>query len=438
MIRNYFFALYCATSSFAYTQSIDTAKLNTYFNTLKQHDKFMGSVAVSKNGTIVYTKSTGFSDVATSSVATEHSGYRIGSISKTFTAVLVMKAVEENKLTLNQSIEPFFPGIRQYKKITIQDLLNHRSGIHNFTDDKKYLSWNTKSKTKSELVKIIATGGVDFKPGKKAAYSNSNYVLLTYILEDVFRQSYATLIQTYIAQPLNLRNTYVGQEIKPQENECRSYSYTNGWKEAPETAASIPLGSGGIVSTPTDLVRFSDGLFTGKLISKESLTNMQTMQDGVGSGLFILPFYEKTGYGHRGGIDKFTSVFSYFPEDSISFALVSNGTNYNNNEIPLTVLNAVFERPFEVPDFSVYTIDPTTLDQYIGNYSSEQIPLQITISKEGDNLIAQATGQNPKPLTASKAHTFRFDETGIVLQFIPAENMIHLQQGGSLFVFVRN
>ena len=158
------------------------------------------------------------------------------------------------------------------------------------------------------------------------------------------------------------------------------------------------------------------------------------MQDGVGSGLFILPFYEKTGYGHRGGIDKFTSVFSYFPEDSISFALVSNGTNYNNNEIPLTVLNAVFERPFEVPDFSVYTIDPTTLDQYTGNYSSEQIPLQITISKEGDNLIAQATGQSPKPLTASAAHTFRFDETGIVLQFIPAENVMHLQQGGSLFV----
>lgn len=437
MIRNYFFLVCCAMTTLAHAQTMDTAKLNAYFNTLEQHDKFMGSVAVSHKGILVYTKTIGYADAASGEKATEQSNYRIGSISKTFTAVLILKAVEANKLRLDQSIEPFFPGIKPYKHITIRNLLNHRSGIYNFTDNKKYLNWNTEPKTRSELVKIIAKGGIDFKPGTKAAYSNSNYVLLTYILEDVFQQPYEELIQQYIVQPLKLEQTYMGRKIDPETGECRSYYYADGWKEAAETAISIPLGSGGIVSTPSDLVVFSDALFTGKLISKENLIFMQTMQDGVGSGLFQLPFYEKIGYGHRGGIDKFTSVFSYFPEDSISFALISNGTNYSNNEIPLVVLNAVFEKPFEIPDFSEYAIDPAELDQYMGSYSSEQIPLQITISKENNHLIAQASGQSPKPLKASAMHTFRFDETGIVLQFEPTQNTMHLQQGGSTFVFVR-
>lgn len=437
MIRNYFFLLCCTISISVCAQTIDTAKLNAYFDTLEGHDKFMGSVAVSHKGQLVYTKTIGYSDAASLTRATEQSKYRIGSISKTFTAVLVLKAVEENRLELNQSVGSFFPGINGYKNITIRDLLNHRSGIHNFTDNKKYLNWNTEPKTKSELVKIIAKGGSDFKPGTKAAYSNSNYVLLTYILEDVFQQSYAELIRTYIAQPLQLHNTYMGKEITTQANECHSYSYADGWKKASETAISIPLGSGGIVSTPSDLVTFSDGLFTGKLLTKESMRSMQTIQDGFGLGLFQIPFYEKIGYGHRGGIDKFTAVFSYFPEDSVSFALISNGTNYSNNEIPLAVLNAVFGKLVEIPDFSEYAVDPATLDKYTGNYSSEQIPLQITLSKEGDHLIAQATGQLPKPLKASAAHTFRFDETGIVLRFEPTNNTMYLQQGGSTFVFMR-
>src|SRR5690554_5933894 len=108
-------------------QSIDRAKLDNYFNALEENNKFMGSVAVSQNGDIIYTNSVGYADFENKVKANEETKYRIGSISKTFTAVLVLKAVEENKLELDQTIEKFFPTIKNAKKITIENLLRHRS-----------------------------------------------------------------------------------------------------------------------------------------------------------------------------------------------------------------------------------------------------------------------------------------------------------------------
>jgi D-alanyl-D-alanine carboxypeptidase len=156
--------------------NFDKTKLDNYFNALEQNNKFMGSVAVSKNGEIIYTKSIGFADIENNLKATENSKYRIGSISKSFTTVLVLKAIEQKKLDLNQSIDKWFPTIKNAKQITVKHLLSHRSGIHNFTNDKDYLTYNTQRKTEEEMVEIIAKGGSDFQPDSKAEYSNSNFV----------------------------------------------------------------------------------------------------------------------------------------------------------------------------------------------------------------------------------------------------------------------
>ncbi|MEG1026786.1 MAG: serine hydrolase domain-containing protein, partial [Flavobacterium sp.] len=161
--------------------TFDKKKLDHYFDTLEQNNKFIGSVSVSKDGEIIYSKSVGFADVESKIKATDKTKYRIGSISKSFTAVLVLKAVENNKLDLSTTINKWFPTISNGDKITVKQLLNHRSGIHNFTDDSDYLDWNTQSKTEKEMIEIISKGGSDFTPDSKAEYSNSNYVLLTYI-----------------------------------------------------------------------------------------------------------------------------------------------------------------------------------------------------------------------------------------------------------------
>lgn len=422
-------------SQTGFAQNFNKAKLDSFFNALEVNNKFMGSVAISENGQIIYKNSIGFVELENKTRADENSKYRIGSVSKTFTSVLVLKGVEEKKIDLNQTIDKYFPGIENANMITIRHLLNHRSGIHNFTDDSDYLTWHTKPKTEKELVDIIIKAGSDFKPDSKSQYSNSNFVLLSYILEKSFQNTYTNLLKKYITQPIGLKNTHLGGKINPAENECKSYRYTGTWKTEPETDISIPLGAGGIVSTPSDLVKFSDELFSGKLLKPENLEIMKTINGQYGMGLFQIPFYDRKGYGHTGGIDGFSSVFSHFSDGNISYALTSNGTNFNNNDISIAVLSAFYDRPYEIPEFSTFNLSSVDLDKYLGIYSSDQIPLMITISKENNTLIAQATGQSPFPLEPTAKDTFKFDLAGVIMEFNPTEKTFLLKQGGGQFLF---
>lgn len=417
--------------------NFDKAKLDNYFNVLEENNKFMGSVAVSKNGEIIYTKTIGLADVENNVKATESSKYRIGSISKSFTTVLVLKAVEEKKFDLNQTIDKWFPAITNAKQITVKHLLSHRSGIHNFTDDKDYLTWNTQPKTEKEMIEIIAKSGSDFKPDSKAEYSNSNFVILTYILEKTFVKSYSDLLQEFIVKPIGLTNTYVFGKINPSNKECKSYSFSETWKLETETDFTIPLGAGAITSTPSDLTKFADALFSGKLLKTESLEIMKTVKDGYGIGLFQIPFYKSIGYGHTGGIDGFSSVYSHFPGDKISYALISNGTNMNNNDISIAVLSAVYDKPYEIPVFTTYNLTSEDLDKYLGVYASKQTPLKITITKDGNSLIAQATGQPAFTLEATEKDKFKFDQAGAKFKFNPAEKTMILFQGGGQIKFTK-
>jgi CubicO group peptidase (beta-lactamase class C family) len=417
--------------------NFDKAKLDNYFNTLEKNNKFMGSVAVSKNGEMIYTKSIGFADVENQVKATENSKYRIGSISKSFTAVMILKAVEEKKLTLDQTIDKWFPSIINANKITVKYLLSHRSGIHNFTDERDYLTWYTQKKTEKEMVEIIEKIGSDFNPDSKAAYSNSNFLLLSYILEKTYVKSYSELLQELIVKPISLKNTYVFGKINPNNSECKSYSFIESWKVAPETDFSIPLGAGAIISTSTDLTKFADALFGGKLLKAESLEIMKTLKDGYGIGLFQIPFYESIGYGHTGGIDGFRSVYSHFASNNISYALISNGINFNNNDISIAVLSAVYDKPYDIPDFTTSKLTSEELDKYLGVYASKQISLKITITKDRNTLIAQATGQSAFPLEATDKDKFKFDQAGVKLEFKPADKTMLLFQGGSQIIFTK-
>ena len=175
--------------STSFAQTLNTVKLDSLFQILETKDKFMGSIAISENGKLLYTKSIGKDDIETDRHSSILTKYRIGSISKMFTSCLIFKAVEDGKINLNQTIEKYFPTIVNANKITIGNLLNHRSGIHNFTNDENYLSYNTEPKSEKQMIEIIANGKSDFEPNSKADYSNSNYVLLSYILEKTYKKS---------------------------------------------------------------------------------------------------------------------------------------------------------------------------------------------------------------------------------------------------------
>jgi|GEM_PF-31085 len=421
--------------NFANAQNTEHTKLDNFFSILEENDRFHGSVAVSQNGEIIYSKAIGYADIETNASNNTETKFRVGSISKTFTAALIMKAVELNKIGLDATINRYFPTVENADKITIRHLLNHRSGINNFTD-KEYLSWYTKPATRANLLDEIMARGNGFEPDTDHSYSNSNYVLLTFILEDVFGKPYPQLLEEYIVNPLGLENTAYGKKINPTLNEANSYQLETEWDIEPETHMSIPLGAGGIISTPTDLCLFIDALFDGKIVSTQYVEQMKPVEnEEYGFALYDIDFDDETGLGHGGAIDAFTSTLAYFKEDDLSIAITCNGSNYGKHDIAIAVLNEVFGRPYELPTFEFVELSSNELDQYLGVYECDKLPMDITISKDENQLLLKVTGQTPSVLNAEGDHKFSIMQYGVKVEFIPSEKKMLLEQEGMKFDF---
>ncbi len=420
-----------------FAQQIDFRKLDSLIYTLESNDKFMGSIAVAREGNVIYTSSAGYSDTESGLKADKMSRYRIGSISKMFTAILVFKAIEEGKLSLDMTLDRFYPSVENSKTITIADMLNHHSGIHSVTDNKDYLEWNTKPIAKKDMVKLISEGKSEFEPKSKAKYSNSNYILLSFILEDVYGKSYRDILNKKIIKPLSLVYTEMPSNSKKLKGECNSYKFTDRWTKEGDTDPSVPVGAGAIVSTPSDMVLFIDNLFSGKLLTDASLKQMTTIKDGFGHGIFPLPFYDKKLFGHTGGIDGFASILAINPDDRISVALTSNGNNFNINNIFSAVYSCVYGKPFSIPSFSKITISKELVQKYSGIYSSKQLPFKIEISSEGEKVFAQATNQNRFEIEATAPDTLCSSDRSIVFVFKPETSEMTLTQSGFTFTFTK-
>lgn len=408
-------------------------RLDSLMNALEQNNKFMGSLAISKAGKPIYVRACGYADVEHKVAAQTETKYRIGSVSKVFTAVMIFQLIEEKKLSLDTRLAQFFPEIPNADRITISNLLNHRSGIHNFTDS-VYMTYYTKPKTQKELLDIFKSYPPEFNPGEKMQYSNTNYVLLGYIIERVTKKDYDSNLQKRICKKLGLKNTYYGSKIRIANREAYSYTYDGKyWVIEPETDMSIPHGAGGIVSTATDLVVFINGLFNNKLVQQSSLDEMLKLEDRFGKGLFQMPFYTHPGFGHIGGIDAFSASLIYFPEDSLAIAVCSNGLSYPMNDILAGALKIYFNMPYQMPVFETVELSIEQLQKFTGVYSRSDFPFKFTIALNGHQLNAQATGQRAFPLEPVSSNEFKFDPVGIKMIF-GADGQLTIQQRGMTII----
>lgn len=416
---------------------INKPKLDSLFNILAEKNKAMGSLTISKNGKVLYSRTIGYSLISDNEkkASTDLTKFRIGSITKMFTATMIFQLMEERKLKLSSPLTDYFPNLPNAEKITINNLLNHRSGLHNFTSDPEYITWMTQPKTREELLSIISASKFDFQPNEKAAYSNSNYVVLGYIIEKITGKSYSENLKERITSKIGLSNTYTGSKTNLSKNESFSYQFVSDWNQLPETDMSIPGGAGSIVSTPTDLTKFIEALFSLKLISSTSLDLMKTITEGYGMGIFQMPFNRKMAYGHTGGIDGFASYLYYFQQDTLAVAYCTNGTVYPSNDILLGILSICLNKNYSIPTFKTFSIKTEDLNIYLGVYESAQLPLKITISKDGTILIGQATGQSSFPLEATEKDKFKFDQYGIKMEFDAAKEEMTLKQGGGVYLF---
>jgi CubicO group peptidase (beta-lactamase class C family) len=412
--------------------------LTPYFDSLEIHNKFMGNIAVLHDGEWVFQRAMGYAQIENSIRAQPQTVYRIGSISKTFTAAMIFQLIEQGVLDLHQNISAFFPQGPWAKDITIAHLLGHRSGLYNFTDSEDYLSWNTEPKTEDQMMEIILTKALDFVPDSAAAYSNTNYLLLSYLLEKIYDKSFADILEEKICVPLGLSNTYFGYEKGNKAKEASSYFYKDDWQLQTETHLSIAMGGGGILSTAEDLAKFAVSLFNSELIGKESLALMTSIREGMGMGLFQFPLAQYSGFGHTGGIDGFTSILTYFKDLNLCYAMVCNGANYNTNDISLAVLGVALGQPVSIPSFQIYAIEESQLLQYTGIYSAEKFPLSLSITSESGVLKGQATGQSSFELRPTGPHIFRFDPAGIKIEFHTETGELTLIQMGMSIRMIKN
>lgn len=438
MFKKLLFLSAIGISGMIFSQNTVKDKMSNYLDSLFVHHKVMGSFAFAEDNQPTFVKVVGFADAEKSQKANVNTQYRVGSISKTFTAVLIMQAVEDKKISLNKKLSDFYPEIPNADQITIEHLLQHRTGIHNLTDEGEYLQYNTKPQTETDLINIIKKYKSDFEPGSRHEYSNSNYILLGFILEKISKKSYAELVKTKIAKPLKLTLTEVGGKIDPSKNQAKSYQFVNGkYVASSETDMSIPIGAGNIISTPRELLTFILGLEQGKLIKKENVEKMKNFVDGYGYGLIKVPFEKEWGYGHTGGIDNFSSALYYFPTLKVAMAFTTNQSNTDTNDISIKLIETALGKDFKMPDFQTVEVPESKLQKYTGTYSSPGVPLKINIFIQDKKLMAQATGQSAFPLEAKSATSFTFDMAGIEINFHPEKKQFDIIQSGMKTTFTK-
>lgn len=423
-------------TSFNFTsfgQKINVSKLDSLFNAIASKDLALGSITISKNGIIQYQKAIGYSLINDDKKVVNdiNSKYRIGSATKMFTAVMIFQLIEEGKLTLDQKLKTFFPNLPNAEKISIQNMLYHRSGLHDYTHDTDFPEWMHKPKTHNELLKIIKGKGSDFEPNTKADYSNSNYLLLGYIIENICKMTYGDALKKRITSKLNLNNTSFEKPINIKNNESTSYKFSNNnWNKEKETDLSIHGGAGSIISTPTDMVKFMDALFSKKIISKKSLAKMETMVDDYGMGMFPNKYGDKPSFGHNGRIEEFYSALWYFPNEKLSIAYCTNGIGFPRADIIEGVLKICFNEPFLIPFATKQNLKSEELDKYLGKYSSEQIVINCT--KDGTKLLLETKG---KVFDLEKISTnyFMNKESGYFFEFFPDKAELQIKETDNIY-----
>ena len=426
-----------ASLTAGYAQTLDKAKLDQLFDRILEKNKGMGSLVIAKGGNVLYTRSFGYSQITGTEKKplTAATKYRISSITKMYTAVMVFQLVEEGKLKLTDTLDKFFPQIPNASRITIAQILNHRSGIPALQPDG---SWFLQPRTKDEIVAAIAKGQPEFEPDTKTAYSNTGYNLLGYVVEKAGGKPYPEALKERIISKTGLKDTYLGiGKGDPRKNEAIAYKYIGGWREGNEPDLSIPGGAGAILSTPTDMTIFIKALFDLKLVSQDSLKQMTTMRNGEGMGITTLTFAGRTLYGETGGSGSSGAWLNYFPEEKLALAYTTNMKMYPVSNIVSGIFDIYWNRPFQIPNLDGVDVSPEVLERYVGVYSIPGTPAKMTITRDGATLFIRAGNeQSGVPLEATAEDKFTIGP-GVSFEFDAEKGLLMIKRANGERVFTK-
>ncbi|RXJ73070.1 hypothetical protein CS022_12390 [Veronia nyctiphanis] len=412
--------------------------LNRYFSELAKHKKYLGSAAIYQNGMRQYHHTLGLNENGETVSSEQTLRYRIGSITKTFTSVLIFTLIEKGMLCLETKLSTFYPNIPHADSIAIAQLLGHTSGVKSFTNVPDFEAFESTRQDVETIIQWIESLEPQFDPGRQAEYSNSNYYLLGQIIEIVTAENYQQNLKKYITDKLGLMDTYFGGDINTDSREVHSYKMQNNqWIQISKPAhMSVPHGAGAVISSTHDLSVFIHALFSGQLISESSLQSMFEIQNDMGKGIFKSEVNGRVVYGHTGSIDDFISLLFYDFESKVSVCVLANGAVVGPRAIADELLAAAYGEEVTLPDFSCIKLSGDELSHYTGKYTSETAPVDIDIFIHGSTLMLQMTGEDPAPLVAKSTAEFEFLEHPVSVVFEAGLRQFTLKQGIHSDIFV--
>ncbi len=360
--------------------------------------------------------------------------FRIGSITKQFTAAAILKLAEAGKLSLTDPLAKYFPDIPNAKEITLHQLLTHTSGIHSFTDRPGFLQQVPRPTTPAKLIKSMQGDTPDFAPGKGFHYNNSAYFLAGEIVAKVSGKSFGAYLEETFFKPLVMQSTGIYDNANPPPRAAKGYEVTDGVaKPALEWDMSWAGGAGALYSTAEDLFKWSEALHNGKVLNAESykaMTTPVTLPEGVegmryGYGLVMGELGGLPSIDHSGGLNGWSSDLLYFPTKRTTVIVLANALPTIKGLEPTAIAqtigkNVLAEEIKKIPAPTVNAnVDPKTYAALVGRYDYKTAILTVTV--EGDKLYAQLTGQEKYEIFPSGTREFFWKVTDAKVKFIANE-----------------
>lgn len=354
---------------------------------------FSGAVLVAKKGKVIYQKAFGLANREWNIPNTVNTKFQIGSITKQFTAAAILQLEEQGKLKIEDKLSKYFPGYPKGDSVTLHMLLNHTSGIKEMSAHPHFSEINPNisiANLKDTLLNLFKNEPYDFSPGTFWRYSNSGYILLGYIIEQVSGQTYRDYLYNNVLLKAGMTNTDMNYQDRIVPSLAEGYIISaGGWKKSAILSVNVAFSAGGLYSTVGDLLKWNDALKAGKIISKESLARMNRPNAGdrgTGYGVFVDTFFERQAIFHSGNIPGYSSFIIRYPAEEITIINLTNRET-NLDFMHRGMAGILFDRAILLPyKRKPVTINTSLLQHYIGVFEGPALPYPLTIVEKDKKL----------------------------------------------------
>lgn len=375
------------------------------------------TVAVSRGGNVLHSNGYGYADLENDVQATPLTVYRIGSVTKQFTAVAIMQLVESGRLALDAPLTDVLPSYPMHgKTITVRQLLGHTSGIKSYTEVEDWRESDMLDKSTTEMLALFKDLPLESEPGEAFSYSNSGYFLLGVIIEKLASVPYATYLAEHVLKPASLADTQYCSENTIVKHRAQGYRrVASKFRNDAPLSMTQPYAAGALCSTAGDLNRWRAALLDGTLLTSESLKRMESSgslndgrNSGYGFGVFLGELGEHPMVSHGGGINGFASHTSYYPDDDVAISILSNTEGANVSALEKQIARLVLDVP--EPTVEDLPLPAKSIASYVGTYVLEGLG-ELKVTAKGEKLYSQLSSQPELRLLYQGTHEFVPDLT---------------------------